>query len=154
MKQSLKRGMSFGLVSSIVTILGIMIGMYSLSHSKIYVAGSILLVAFSDSLSDALGMHISEESVTKNKKNIWNSTYSTLISKIFFSLSFLIPILLFELKIATILATFWGIILLITISYLISEKNKLHSIFEHLTIATIVIVLTYYLGKFIPLFFS
>ncbi|MBW3020988.1 hypothetical protein KY334_06855 [Candidatus Woesearchaeota archaeon] len=157
MKEAFKRGLSFGMISGIITVLGILVGMYSLSHSRLYVFGSILLVAFADSLSDAFGMHISEESVTKNKNNIWKATYSTLMTKMVISLSFLVPILIFPLNFAIMASSLWGVLLITLVSYRLAKKNKTRvftTISEHLSITFIVIVLTYYLGQFIPLIFN
>jgi VIT1/CCC1 family predicted Fe2+/Mn2+ transporter len=92
MKHSLKVGFSFGLTSGIITTLGLMIGLYSGTHSKLAVLGGILTIAIADALSDALGIHISEESENKHTtKEIWESTISTFFSKFIFALTFVIP---------------------------------------------------------------
>ncbi len=62
MKHSFKVGFSFGLTSGIITTLGLMIGLYSGTNSQLVVIGGILTIAIADSMSDALGIHISEES--------------------------------------------------------------------------------------------
>ncbi|MCR4290314.1 MAG: hypothetical protein NUV86_08670, partial [Candidatus Scalindua sp.] len=61
MKESLKTGIIFGLTSGTITTLGLMIGLYSGTNSRCIVIGGILTIAVADSLSDALGIHISEE---------------------------------------------------------------------------------------------
>jgi hypothetical protein len=65
MKHSLKTGFSFGLTSGIITTLGLMVGLHSGTHSKFVVIGGILTIAVADAFSDALGIHVSEE--TENK---------------------------------------------------------------------------------------
>ncbi|PIU42967.1 MAG: hypothetical protein COS98_00120, partial [Parcubacteria group bacterium CG07_land_8_20_14_0_80_35_11] len=78
MKHSLRVGFSFGLTSGIITTLGLMVGLHSGTHSKIAVIGGILTIAIADAFSDALGIHISEESEEKHtEKEIWESTIST-----------------------------------------------------------------------------
>ena len=62
MKHSIKVGFSFGLTSGIITTLGLMIGLNSSTNSSIVVIGGILTIAIADSLSDAIGIHIAEES--------------------------------------------------------------------------------------------
>ncbi|HID20408.1 MAG TPA: hypothetical protein EYP28_05685, partial [Methanophagales archaeon] len=62
MKHSLKIGFSFGLTSAIITTLGLMVGLHSGTHSKLVVIGGVLTIAIADAFSDALGIHISEES--------------------------------------------------------------------------------------------
>jgi len=54
--------MSFGLTSGIITTLGLIVGLHSGTHSKLAVIGGILTIAMADALSDALGIHVSEES--------------------------------------------------------------------------------------------
>ena len=61
-KHSLEVGLSFGITSGIITTLGLMVGLHSGTHSKVTVIGGILTIAIADSFSDALGIHISEES--------------------------------------------------------------------------------------------
>ena len=62
MKHSLKVGFSFGLTSGIITTLGLMVGLNYGTSSKLAVIGGILTIAIADASSDALGIHISEES--------------------------------------------------------------------------------------------
>ena len=94
MKHSWKVGLCFGLTSGIITTLGLMIGLYSGTYSKIIVISGILTIAIADSLSDAFGIHVSEESENKHtKKEIWESTLSTFFCKFIIASSFIIPVL-------------------------------------------------------------
>lgn len=152
MKISIRKGLGFGLTSGIITTLGLIVGLNSGTHSKIVVLSGILVIAVADAFSDSLAMHISEESSGKNKTNkqIWESTFSTLIFKFIFALLFLIPIFLFNLKTAIIISIILGMILIFTFSYIIASKknmNPLHAGFEHLAIAIIVIIITHFVGK-------
>ena len=63
------------------------------------VIGGILTIAVADSLSDALGMHLSQESDKKNsQKDIWMSTLMAFLAKLLFASTFLIPIFVFSLR--------------------------------------------------------
>lgn len=155
---SLKVGFSFGLTSGVITTLGLMIGLYSSTNSSLVVIGGILTIAIADSLSDALGIHISEESENvHSEKEIWKSTIATFISKFFFALSFILPVLIFpKLSTAIIVSIIWGSTLLIILSYSIAKHQKAKPwkpIMEHLIIATIVIILTYFVGCWISIMF-
>lgn len=153
MKISIRKGLGFGLTSGIITTLGLIIGLYSGTHSKLVVLGGILTIAIADSFSDALGMHISQESERKHKqKQIWESTYATFLSKLIFALTFIIPILLFPLKTAVIFSIVWGLFLITVFSTYIAKLRKMRpmkAIKEHLLITALVIVTTYYIGVFI-----
>ena len=99
MKRALRVGFSFGLPSGIVTTLGLIVGLNSITHSQLVVIGGILTIAVADSLSDAIGMHISQESENHlSHRDVWKSTIWTLISKFIFSSIFIIPFLIFDLQ--------------------------------------------------------
>jgi len=158
MKHSLKVGGSFGTVSGVITVLGLIVGLYSTTNSGYIVLGGILIIAVADALSDSLGIHISEESENKHSvKEIWESTVCTFFSKFFVSLSFVIPVMLFELQTAVFVCIFWGLFLLGVLSFLIAREEKTKSwkvVVEHLLIAIVVIIATYYLGQFINSIFN
>lgn len=158
MKLSIRKGVSFGLTSGIITTLGLIIGLNSGTHSRIVVIGGILTIAVADALSDASGMHISEEAENKHtSKSIWESTFATLFSKFFFALTFMVPFLLFgNLHYPIILSVVWGLLLIGGISYYIAKREKARPfkvISEHILITVLVIVLTHLVGKFVAAFF-
>ena len=158
MKHSHKVGLCFGLTSGVITTIGLMVGLYSSTHSKFVVVGGILTIAFVDSLSDGFGIHISEESENKHsKKEIWESTFSTFFSKLFVALSFIIPVLIFDLKYAIYVSVIWGFSLLGLLSYNIGKNEKEKTwfvILEHLLIAIIVVIVAYYIGQIISFIFG
>jgi len=151
MKRSVKKGFGFGITSGIITTLGLMVGLFSSTNSKIVVLGGILMIAIADAMSDALGIHLSEELSGKNCKEIWESTISTFTFKFVFATIFVIPILIFELQFAIIFSVFFGLLLLGIFSYFIAvqnKKNPLPVIAEHVVIATLVVIFTYFIGEF------
>ncbi|TKJ17058.1 hypothetical protein CEE44_00800 [Candidatus Woesearchaeota archaeon B3_Woes] len=156
MKTSIRKGFGFGLTSGIITTLGLMVGLNSSTHSAIVVIGGIIVIAVADALSDALGIHISEEFEMKHsKKEIWESTISTFLSKLVFALTFIIPVLLFSLSTAVIISVIWGLFLITIFSiYIAKEQNLKPSrvVLEHLVITIVVILITNYLGKFVGSF--
>jgi VIT1/CCC1 family predicted Fe2+/Mn2+ transporter len=156
-KGSLKTGVSFGLTSGIITTLGLMVGLHSGTHSQAAVIGGILTIAVADSLSDALGIHISEESEnTHTHKEIWISTGATFLSKLVFTLSFLIPVLFLSLTTAIIVSILWGLSVLAFVSYRLAVSQNAKpwkTILEHLVIALVVIVTTHYIGEWISVTF-
>ena len=154
LNHSLKIGFSFGLTSGIITTLGLMVGLHSGTHSKLAVIGGILTIAIADSFSDAMGIHISEESENKHTtREIWESTIATFASKFVFALSFIIPVLLLkELSTAVIVSVVWGLPLLGILSFSIARGQKIkpwRAVAEHLIIAVVVIVITHYVGCWI-----
>lgn len=158
MRHSLKTGFCFGLTSGIITTLGLMVGLNSSTHSKSIVIGGILVIAIADALSDAMGIHMSEESENKHTpKEIWESTLATFLSKLVFALTFIVPILLFQLSTAIIVNIIWGLSLLGIFSFYIAREQKtnpLKVVAEHLVLTVIVIIITHYVGDWISSVFG
>jgi len=149
MNHSLKIGFSFGLTSGIITTLGLMVGLNAGTHSKLVVLGGILTIAIADAMSDALGIHVSEESEGEHShKEVWQSTLATFFTKFIFALTFVVPVLLFELSTAVVVAVIWGLLCLGVLSFYIAKKGeKLKVILEHILIAVVVILATHFVGK-------
>ena len=158
MKHSLKTGFSFGFTSGIITTLGLMMGLHSGTNSKLVVIGGILTIAIADAFSDALGIHISEEVENKHTaKEIWESTISTFLSKFAFALTFVVPLLLFQLSTAVVVSVIWGLSLLSIFSFYMAKEQEVKPwkvVMEHLIIALVVIVITHYVGDWIRLTFG
>ena len=153
MKHSLKTGLSFGLTSAIITTLGLMVGIYSGTRSRLAVIGSILIIAIADAFSDSLGIHISEESENKHtSREIWESTIYTFLSKFVFAVTFIVPVIIFDLRSAVIISVIWGILLLAFFSYYLARNEKTAAwkvILEHIFVALVVIFITHSAGLFI-----
>ncbi len=152
MRDSIKKGLLFGLTSGVITTLGLMVGLYSGTSSKLAVLGGILTIAVADSMSDALGIHISEETNNNDHSQVWEATIATFLTKFLFALTFVIPVLLFDLQKAIVVSIVWGLFTLIVINYkmAISKKeNPWSLIFEHISIAALVIIITYFVGVWI-----
>jgi VIT1/CCC1 family predicted Fe2+/Mn2+ transporter len=156
MKNSIKKGFSFGLTSGIITTLGLMVGLHSSTHSAAVVIGGILVIAVADALSDALGMHISEESENHHPaREVWESTSATFLAKFVFALTFIVPILFFSLSQAIVISITWGLSLIAIFSFYLAKMQRISPskvIFEHLIIASFVILATHYIGDLVANF--
>ncbi|RLC42067.1 MAG: hypothetical protein DRH49_04420 [Candidatus Coatesbacteria bacterium] len=153
MRHSLKVGFCFGSTSGIITTLGLIVGLHSGTHSTQVIIGGVLTIAIADAFSDALGIHISEESEgVHTPREIWESTVFTFIGKFLFALTFIIPILLLSLDTAVVVSVVWGLSLLGVLSYFIARGQKGRTwkvVLEHLLIAIVVIVITHLVGEWI-----
>ncbi len=114
------------------------------------------MIAIADALSDALGIHISEESSSPNNhKEVWEVTIATFFAKFLFALTFMIPILVFTLSTAIIVSVIYGLVLLTLLSYYIAKEQStrpFYPIIEHLSIAVVVVIVTHYVGVFVNLY--
>ena len=145
------KGFSFGIVSGAITTLGMMVGLDAGTQSKFTVILGVLTIAIADALSDALGVHVSEESDRKSVSQVWKSTLSTFTAKFFFALTFVIPLILLDLNAAIIASVFYGLVIIGILSYLIAKKQNevpYKVIIEHLFIAIIVIIISYLVGNY------
>lgn len=158
MKNSYLKGLTFGIASGIVTTLGLMVGLYSGTHSKLAVLGGILTIAIADALSDAFGMHLSEESSEHNNQpEIWESMVATFIAKLIIALTFALPVIFLDLMSAIYVSFTWALLLLGVVSMLIAgwrKESRTHAILEHWGIATAVVIISYYVGVLIDKFFG
>ncbi|MFH1522164.1 MAG: hypothetical protein ABIF18_04365 [archaeon] len=158
MKESIRTGVSFGLTSGIITTLGIMVGLDAGTGLRLAVIGGILTIAIADAFSDALGIHISEEASRRNgHEAVWEATFATFFTKLIVALSFLIPVFLFELSTAIKVNLAWGLFLIVIFNYFLAKARKekpLLIISEHVLIAVVVVAITFFLGKFIAVYFG
>jgi VIT1/CCC1 family predicted Fe2+/Mn2+ transporter len=153
MRESLKTGFSFGTTSGVITTLGLMVGLHAGTHSRLAVIGGILTIAIADAFSDALGIHMSEESENVHTAgHIWASTAATFAAKFVVAVTFLVPVLLLKLTTAVVVSVAWGIGLLAILSYVIGKSQKMRPwqvIGEHIVIALAVVVTTHFVGHLI-----
>lgn len=158
MKQSIKTGLCFGLTSGTITTLGLMVGLAAGTSSKAAVIGGLITIAIADAMSDALGIHISEESKDGHSKDhVWEATATTFFTKLFYALTYVIPVLLFDLDQAVIVNIVWGVFVLSAVSFAIArsqcEKAR-HMIAEHVSIALIVVLITHKVGLWVSDIFA
>src|SRR5210317_915276 len=93
-----RTGLFFGATSGVITTLGLITGLNAGTHSMAAVIGGIFVIAVADSMSDALGIHLAEESdPNATAHHIWSATISTFVNKFIFAISFAVPLLLLPL---------------------------------------------------------
>lgn len=153
MQDSLRTGICFGLTSAVITTLGLMVGLHSGTGSKMVVLGGILTIAIADAFSDALGIHVSEESENVHTtRQIWTATIATFMAKFFFALTFIIPVIFLPLLTAIMVSLVWGVSILTVLSYFIAKaqnEKPWKIIGEHVLIAIVVIAITHFVGDWV-----
>jgi hypothetical protein len=83
-----------------------------------YHHNAIFTIAIADAFSDALGIHVSEEAENvHNIREVWEATLTTFLTKFFFALTFMIPVLVFDLSNAILISVVYGLIMLSILSY-------------------------------------
>ena len=153
MRSSLRTGFSFGLTSGVITTLGLMVGLHAGTHSRNVVLGGILTIAVADALSDAMGIHLAEESKNSGPPvHVWESTVATFLAKLGIALTFAVPVLLFPLETAVPVSILWGLVLLALLSFFVARAQRIAPwkvISEHLLIALFVVAVSHYVGDWV-----
>jgi VIT1/CCC1 family predicted Fe2+/Mn2+ transporter len=143
---------SFGATSAIITNLGIITGLDTLTHPKLSIIGALLVIALADNLSDSFGIHIYQESEHIAKKEVWLSTLTNFFTRLFVSSTFIILIIVLPIRLAAVCSVIWGLLILTVMTYTIAKQQKINpfsAIFVHLTIAVVVVVASNFIGGFV-----
>jgi len=126
------------------------VGVNASTSSRLAVIAAIVAIAIADAFSDAVAMHVSEESEgAHTTKSIWKATMTTFVAKFAFALTFVIPIWFLFLDIAVPVDTVWGFLIMTVFNIILARswrENVVRVVTEHLTIAIVVVLITYTVG--------
>ena len=146
-------GIFFGATSGVITTVGLLTGLNAGTNSLAAVLGGILVIAVADAMSDALGIHLSEEAdPSKPHSQVWLATVFTFLTKFVFACSFAVPLLLLPLQQAVMASIAWGMTVISVLSYFLAKAQHarpLPIILEHLGIALAVIILSHMIGAWV-----
>lgn len=153
-----RTGLFFGAASGVITTLGLIVGMYSGTKSLVAVLGGIFVIAVADAMSDALGIHLAEESdPNSTHEHIWAATFSTFFTKLIVALTFALPLLWLPLQTAVVVSVIWGLTVILLISVYLARVQKVPFLpvaGEHLIIAIAVIAISHYIGGWVNQVFT
>ncbi len=153
-----RTGLFFGATSGVITTIGLIVGLNSGTKSITAVLGGILVIAVADAMSDALGIHLAEESdPDTDHGHVWSATIMTFITKFLFSISFAVPLLLLPLSTAVIVSVAWGMLVIVVLSYFLARsqgESPLAIIGEHVGIAILVVVFSHFIGVWVAATFG
>lgn len=150
MKRSYAVGLSFGSVSGIVTTLGLLVGLYSSTHSLLAIIGGIFSIAVADAFSDAIGIHFTMEGLRESSRNVWEATFMTFFTKLFFAMLFIMPFIFLPIALAVLVSVIWGIFVaaLFTL-FVYTGKKRIVIAVLHGMMALVVAVLSYGVGNLV-----
>ncbi|MEX2122460.1 MAG: hypothetical protein WD795_01110 [Woeseia sp.] len=148
-----RTGIFFGATSGVITTMGLITGLYAGTDSLVAVLGGILVVAVSDAMSDALGIHLAQEADPDSSgAHIWAATISTFLTKLSVALTFALPLTFLPLGLAVLVSIGWGLIVIVLLSYYLARTQKtavLPVVGEHLAIAIVVVILAHFIGAWV-----
>lgn len=146
---ALLSGTGFGLTSGVLTTLGLIVGLHSGTDSRSAVVAGITTIAVADALSDALGIHVSQESTGAAERSAWVAAAMTFAAKLAVALTFLVPVLTLALGPAVIVSVAWGLVLLTVFSVYVAHINgtkPTEAVLQHLSVAAVILVASLAVG--------
>jgi VIT1/CCC1 family predicted Fe2+/Mn2+ transporter len=153
MDKGTRTGIFFGATSGVITTVGLMVGLQAGTQSVTAVFGGVVVIAVSDSMSDALGIHLAQEADPESTRaHIWAATLWAFVSKFLVAISFALPLLLLPLDQAVLVGVVWGLMIVTVMSYLLARMQQTSpwgAVGEHVGIALIVIALSHYVGVWV-----
>lgn len=139
----------FGVSASILSILGLMIGVYAALSTSIAIITSIMSLAFADSLADTYALYNQKKIQGFSQIKSLKFAFSNFISRFFLTSSFIIPFVFFDKVISIIINLVFGFVILIILNLIISfyqEENKIKSLLKSLTFSVGVLFGSYFAG--------
>jgi len=132
-------------------------GLSAAVTTKAVIASAILIAAFADNLTDALSIHIFQESERLNEKDAFTGTITNFLTRLLLCISFIVLVVLFPLSQVTKVAIVWGNVLLAGLTYLVARERKvrpLPEVLKHMLVAFLVITASIMIGHWISALIS
>lgn len=151
--KALKQGLSFGIISSTMTVLGLVIAMWSSGGKVPILIASILGLSISNSFADAFSIYIAN-SATKDNKIALTSALVTGSIEFILPIIFTIPLIFLPLKTGIYINILLGFILVSSMGYYISILDKLtiektiEKILIYIVVLMAILLSTMYSGKY------
>jgi len=147
------RQLSFGGPAAIVTSVALIVGLNAAHSDRIAIVSSLVVLALADNLTDALGLHIYQESERLPEREAFLTTVANFLTRLLVALSFVALSVLARPAISASVAILWGLFLLSGLSYLLARARQVRpavEIAKHCGVALIVVALSAALGAAIP----
>lgn len=148
---------SYGGTAAIVTSTALISGLSAANATKPVIVSALLIAALADNLTDALSIHIFQESEQLDQKEAFTGTLTNFLARLLLCISFVALVGLFPLAQAGKVAIVWGIVLLATLTYLVARERKVsppREIVKHVVVASAVILASIAIGHWVDAVFS
>lgn len=146
------QGMTFGIMDGVITVLGVLAGLYALGDRTVLVAG-MLIAGMADSLANAAGIHVSQETEGEHgRREVMMSTLMALLSTLSVTLILVLPHTLLGLCPASLASVLAGLALITVMGFFVGKRlgrGRLKTggiILEYVLMALIVIGVSSLIG--------
>lgn len=143
--KAFKQGISFGVVSSTMTVLGVSVGMWTSGGHISSLIASILGLSISNSLADAFSIYMAN-TATDDANIALSSALVTGTIEFILPFLFILPLIFCKLKTAILINIIFGFLLVGSMGYYVSILNNLDTDMTIKRIGTYLIVLIGILG--------
>jgi len=141
---------SFGGTSAIVTSIGLIVGLTASGASRGSVIAALLIFALGDNLTDALSIHIYQESERLESRRAFAATVGNFVTRVAICAGFLALVSVLPSGYAVGVSLLWGAVLLAGLSWLVARSrgaNPPMEVRKHLAVAFGVIALSRMVGS-------
>lgn len=122
--KAFRQGISFGVVSSAMTVLGMSFGMWSSSGSLRAIIASIVGLSISNSLADGFSMYMANIARGDAKLEALKSSSVTAVVEMIFPFLFLVPFFIFKMKAAIMFNAVIGMAMVALTGFYVSLLTK------------------------------
>jgi len=140
---------SFGGPAAIVTSTGLIVGLHTATLGKAAIAGSLLILALADNLTDSLGVHIYQEAERLPRREAFRTTVANFLTRLTLALSFVALVLILPSPQLIYVSIVWGLTLLAALSFSIARLRRVSAVSEickHCAVALAVVALSQLIG--------
>ena len=147
------QGISFGVVSSAMTVLGVSLGMWASGGRIEVLIASIIGLSISNSMADAFSIYMAN-TATKDGAIAVQSALVTLCIEFLLPFIFVLPVLFLKLGQAILVNIIIGVVLVAYMGYYVSTLNNLDKdatvkrIVEYTGVLAVILICTMLSGKF------
>ena len=116
---------------------------------KAAIAGSLLILALADNLTDSLGLHIYQESERPPPREAFVTTVANFLTRLLLAFSFVALVLILPSPRVIYVSIVWGLSLLAGLSFVMARLRKVSAVLEiakHCAVALAVIALSQLIG--------
>lgn len=146
------QGLYFGIISGIITVLGLIIGLRAGTMSKKAILSGILAISVSDTFADGFALYTSKKAEKTEDKSYGplKSGIIVVITKLLLAMSFLLPVLFIpDIDTSAVVCLIWGcIVILVSVGYLsiLRNENIIVNTSKYLVLTLFIVCITHYSG--------
>ena len=150
--KAFRQGVSFGIISSAMTALGISLSQWSSNGQFKAIVASIVGLSIANALADAFSIYMSDRAVGKDIEGLMSGSIVAVI-EFFAPYLFLVPFILFDKLTAVIVNALVGVVLVGMTGYSIAksqgrtEKQIAEDMVLYVGVTMAIMVATYYAGR-------